>query len=166
MPYTTYQKIEDDVTLGGLRVTIPKVDGQGETIIPATIDTDRIDRIMETVTNAIDGMIGQRYVVPLALQSSINVVEWICRALTICQIYHKESGGPEWRQEDCVRAQKALEDIADGKTDIPGATVLDSRSAQLCNPYDAKYKELTRPIGWPDQSWASNDSDSSFMRDS
>jgi len=164
MGYTTYQKIEDDVTLYELLRVIPKTDSQGITIVPASIDTDRIDRIIETVSNTIDGKIGQRYVVPLTQQNSLNAVEWIARALAICQIYHKESGGPEWRQADCIKASDALEEMAKGKIDIPDATILNGKSAHLCNPYDDKYPSIERPFDWDKQSWGGDDTDSSFMR--
>jgi hypothetical protein len=164
MGYTTYQKIEDDVTLRDLLTTIPKVDANGITIEPPTVDTDRIDRIIETVSDSIDGMIGQRYVVPLTTASSINAVEWIARALSICMIFRPETGGPEWRQAKCMEAKEELTKMSTGEIDIPGATILSSKSAHLCNPYDDKYKELERPFDWPEQSWAGNDTDSSFLR--
>lgn len=162
--YTTYQKIEDDVTLRDLLNTIPKVDAQGATITPATVDTGRVDRIITTVSDSIDGMIGQRYVVPLTSAASINAVEWIARALSICMIFRDESGGPEWRQARCMEAKEELTKMSIGKIDIPGATILDSKSAHLCNPYTEKYPEIVRPYDWPEQSWAGDNSDSAFMR--
>lgn len=164
MGYTTYQKIEDDVTLRDLLTTIPKVDTQGATIIPATVDTNRIDRIIVTVSDSIDGMIGQRYVVPLTTASSITAVEWIARALSICMIFRDESGGPEWRQAQCMDAKEQLTKMSIGKIDIPGASILDSKSAHICNPYDGKYPEIVRPFDWPEQSYAGVNSDSAFMR--
>jgi len=165
MGYTTYQNISDVVTLRDLLTTIPKVDSAtGETITPSTVDTDRIDRIIEMASNSIDGIIGQRYTVPLTTAAAINAVEWIARALSICMIFVKESGGPEWRQAKCEEANDVLRDMASGKIDIPGASILDSKSAHICNPYDNKYPNIVRPFDWPEQSYAGNDTDSAFMR--
>jgi phage gp36-like protein len=168
--YTTYQKIEDDVTLRELLTIIPVSDSNGKTIIPATVDTDRIDRIIETVANEIDGYIGQRYTVPLTNQDHIDKIEWIARAKAICQFFTPEAGGPEWRQELCQKATKILEEIASGDKEIPDIEIKDSKSAKEYNPYESDdlggYDSLERPYNWPDQSWNDNCGDSSFLRSS
>jgi len=162
--YTTYQEIEDDVTLSELLKIVPVVDTVGETVISATVDTDRIDRIIETVSNKMDGIIGQRYTTPL-VAIAIPAIEWIARALAICMIFVKESGGPEWRQENCKKAEEVLDGIASGKMDIPGISAKSSKGARSYSPYADKdkggYTELRRDMRLFEESRSDN---TEFMR--
>lgn len=81
-----------------------------------TVDTDVVTRAIDDADSVIDGYAGSRYSVPF--ETVPTLIRKISVDLSICNLFSRRRGSPEWIETRCKDGIAMLRDVSAGKVSL------------------------------------------------
>jgi len=108
-----------------------------------TVDTDKVDTVLEAASMEIDGYLGERYDLPLA--SVPGTINKLCCDIAIYNLYTRRQGPPDYIEKKYDNAVRFLEKVAAGKISL-GASDPEGTGTSSNLQVSSKDREFTEDV--------------------